>query len=475
MRKPWSPNLLSLISLGLILAVLPLIAVIVTTVAQVDRLARNSSADMLAVRQDTAASSELVERGTLMERSARQFQAVEDDSYRQLFAGHRDSALQVLRRLVNGKTDKALLEAAADVERSAETLNELLQAAAPAPAGEFDAAVTSFRQALLRVTQAQAAISRQLADSVPEKAQRLKRNLLIQALLVIPLSALLALVFFFVIRTPLRQISQSIRALGRGTLGKPVTVEGPRDLEDLGRRLEWLRRRLVELEAQKSQFLRNVSHELKTPLTNIREGSQLLLDGRAADDLGEIGEVARIVKDNSVRLQQMIETLLRYGADGDLEAGRQREPLQFDQIVAEIVERQATAASARSVSFRTSIEPARVTGNSKCLEVIVDNLVSNALKYTPEGGTIEVRLRAGPELTRLEVKDDGPGVSEGDRPHIFEWFYKGPPPPQAVIAGTGMGLAIAQEYAQQHGGQIELLPGPGGAHFRLTIPTGTDA
>lgn len=472
MKNPRSPTLLSLISLGLVLVVLPLIASIVMTVGQVDRLAKNSRADMLAVQEDTATSRALIERATLAERSARQFQALGDNSYRALFAEHRGEALDLLGRLVAGKTDADLLQAAADFRQSANRMSALVdEGTSRAGEEEFEVAVAGFRDAVMRVTQAQNVISREMAGSLPESARQLKRYLMMQAMLVISVSAGLALVFFFIIRSPLKQIGESIRAMGRGALRDPIVVEGPRDLEALGQRLEWLRRRLVELEAQKSQFLRNVSHELKTPLTNIREGTELLLDDHQAEHQGEIVQVARIVRDNSVRLQQMIEALLRYGADGDLKAGKRHQPLKFDHLVSEAIERQAITARARSVTLRQILDPAPLFGNAKCLQVIVDNLISNALKYTPPGGTVEVRLRAGANEVQLDVKDDGPGISEDDRAHIFEWFYKGPSPLDSVLAGTGMGLAIAQEYAEQHGGRIYLLSSSEGAHFRLTLRT----
>jgi two-component system sensor histidine kinase GlrK len=98
-------------------------------------------------------------------------------------------------------------------------------------------------------------------------------------------------------------------------------------------------------------------------------------------------------------------------------------------------------------------------------------LLSNALKYAPHGGLIEIRLMAEPQEVKLEIRDYGPGISERDREHIFEWFYTGPRPPGSIVAGTGMGLAIAQEYAEQHGGRIVLLPSTEGALFQLTLGT----
>jgi two-component system sensor histidine kinase GlrK len=272
-----------------------------------------------------------------------------------------------------------------------------------------------------------------------------------------------------VIARPLRQIGRRILSLGRSDLGEPITVKGARDLELLGQRLEWLRLRLLELEEQKAQFLRNVSHELKTPLTNIREGAELLSEDSANGVAGEYRQVARIVRDNSLRLQQMIEELLRYGSEGDITADQESQLLQFDQLVLAVMERHALTAKAHAVEMIPRLESVELEGNAKRLQVIVENLLSNALKYAPRGGYIMVELAAGPEDVKLDVRDNGPGIPESDRERIFEWFYTGARPPGSIVAGTGFGLAIAQQYAGQHDGQITLLPSSEGAHFQLTI------
>jgi two-component system sensor histidine kinase GlrK len=105
----------------------------------------------------------------------------------------------------------------------------------------------------------------------------------------------------------------------------------------------------------------------------------------------------------------------------------------------------------------------------------VDNLLSNAVRHSPCGGEIEVRLAVENGAAVLDILDQGPGVAAQDAPHLFDWFYTGRPPPNAVVAGTGIGLAIAQEYAQQHAGRIEHIPSARGAHFRLTLGRQLDA
>src|SRR5690606_16886088 len=118
----------------------------------------------------------------------------------------------------------------------------------------------------------------QEVENMRRQAAATQRRLSWQALAVIPAALVLAIFGTLLIARPVRQIDRAIRRLGRGQFDDPVYVHGPRDLEELGDRLDWLRLRLLDLDAQKVRFLRHVSHELKTPLTAIREGAQLLSD-----------------------------------------------------------------------------------------------------------------------------------------------------------------------------------------------------
>jgi len=457
--------------LGFLLVSLPLLASIVTAIAQVDRLARETRNDIMAVQKNAVASRGFLERATAMERSARQFHALRDASYLELYEEHRQAALELLSQLDRDASNPELLAAvgrAREAELNLELL--LLESIDGTPAEtELESVINAFREQALGVSREQNTISREMAHELPDKANRLQRALIIQAALAIPVSMAVAAIFFVAVAPSLRQIGHGIRALGRGELGEQIRVKGARDLEELGQRLEWLRNRLLELESQKAQFLRNVSHELKTPLTNIREGAELLLDDSRSGNGSDMSTIAQIVQANSVRLQKMIEALLRYGAEGDLTAVEPDQRVELHDLVAEVVERHAEAAASRRIQLQRDLQPAIVTGNSKRLQVIVDNLLSNALKYTPPGGWVAVSLTTGVASVDLDVCDSGPGVAERDRARIFDWFYSGPRPPDSIVAGSGMGLAIAQEYAEQHDGRIELVPGSVGAHFRLSL------
>ncbi len=465
------PTLLVLIGLGFLVVALPLVAAIVTAIVQVDSLSRDSHKALVSVQQNASISRALADRARELERAARQYQALADPAYKDLYYQHRGEVEAMLQRLMT-VNEHSELRASLDRARQSEArANEIFERIGHGRTDEnLEAAFSALRDDVLVIVQELNAKARDLSNAMPEKADTLQGLLMSQAALVIPLSLGLAVVFSLLVSRSVGQINSGIRLLGRGMLREPIQVKGTRDLEELGQRLDWLRVRLLELEAQNAEFLRNVSHELKTPLTNIREGTRLLLDdnGNSADPAERLA-ITRILESNSIRLQQLIEQLLRYGADSAFKPDPGYEVVHFDRIVAEAIDKMNVAQAARQTKLKSWLAPAMVRGNAKRLRVIVDNLLSNAIKYAPSGGEVDVVLDSSDGMVLLDVRDNGPGVSDQDAPHVFDWFYTGTQPADSVIGGTGMGLAIAQEYAQQHDGHIVLLPSAAGAHFRLTL------
>lgn len=468
MRRIQAPTLVWLIVMGFMVVALPLIGAIATAIVQVDTFATEGRVALVSVQQTASSSRALADRVTELERTARQYHALADDAYRDLYDEHRVEIQRLFDRLLLGTESAELQALIARAMQSEGAAHKVVVTVASGSASSTDLEIVfaRLRDDMVAIVQTHNSIARDLGNAMPQQATALQRLLVGQAGWVIPFSLCLALLFGILIARPLRQIDQGIRILGRGALNDPIRVSGTRDLEDLGRQLDGLRIRLLELEAQKAQFLRNVSHELKTPLTNIREGAELLRnDGNDTEQ----GTIARILQDNSVRLQKMIEQLLHYGADGDLDTQQPTVAVHLEELVAEVVEKHQPTLAARSVVMRCEISPAVIEGSAKRLRVIIDNLLSNAVRHTPVGGRIDIRLCNDKASTTLDVIDSGSGVSEEDAPHLFEWFYSGSRPADSVVAGAGMGLAIAQEYAEQNDGVIELLPTSNGAHFRLTL------
>src|SRR5262245_38259702 len=151
-------------------------------------------------------------------------------------------------------------------------------------------------------------------EALRATADQARRITTWQLLALAPVVIFLVVGFTILIARPIRQIESAIRTLGAGKFNTPVVVSGPQDLEYLGERLEWLRQKLLDLEEQKNRFLRQMSHELKTPLTAVREGSQLLAEEVVGQLTPQQREIADILLHNSIELQKQIEALLNYGA-----------------------------------------------------------------------------------------------------------------------------------------------------------------
>src|SRR5262249_9294925 len=166
---------------------------------------------------------------------------------------------------------------------------------------------------------------------------------------------------------------------------------GPREPRFSGRRLEWLRSRLHELEEQQTRFLRHVSHELKTPLTAVREGVELLRDGIGGELGMEQQEIVRIVRENTLSLQKLIEDLLSYHQTRSMEP-QTLGPVALVDVIRRVVREHKLAAFARMVTFEAKLKPATIVGDAEKIRAIVDNLVSNAIKYSPRAGVIAVDL-----------------------------------------------------------------------------------
>jgi two-component system, NtrC family, sensor histidine kinase GlrK len=246
----------------------------------------------------------------------------------------------------------------------------------------------------------------------------------------------------------------------------------------LGRRLDWLRRRLDEFETQKNRFLRHVSHELKTPLTALREGAELLNDQVAGPLAPPQRQVVSIMRDNSVKLQRLIEELLDYQRALHAAASLEVRPVSLESLVHEAAHPHELAAQGKGLRLLVDAQSATVEADPEKLRSIVDNLISNAVKFTPPGGTISVRARAQAGEAVIEVMDTGPGVPAEERESICNLFFRGRTKADSGpggVKGSGLGLAIARELAERMGGSLDLESRPGRTAFTVALPLAAEA
>jgi two-component system sensor histidine kinase GlrK len=182
-------------------------------------------------------------------------------------------------------------------------------------------------------------------------------------------------------------------------------------------------------------------------------------------------QVVSIMRDNSVKLQRLIEELLDYQRALHAAASLEVRPVHLDELVLEAAHPHELAAQAKGLKLTVDAQSAMLEADPEKLRSIVDNLVSNAVKFTPPGGQVSIRARALAGEAVIEVMDTGPGVAPEEQESIFNLFSRGRTKAErGTVKSSGLGLAIARELVEAHGGQIAVVPGGGGGHFRVTLP-----
>jgi two-component system sensor histidine kinase GlrK len=307
-------------------------------------------------------------------------------------------------------------------------------------------------------------------ESIQREALETRGWLTVQAVILVGTAVLLAGIFTALITRPLLQVNRAINQLGSGSYATPVAIHGPKDLVRLGASLDWLRDRLHKLEQQRTLFLRHVSHELKTPLAAISESSSLLSDGAVGTLSVDQLEILRIQGSNCQRLQRLIEDLLRYNADSFSVLNVMPQPVRLDRVIDEVVNAHELALKSRQLAVVREVDRITVQGDAEQLRVVIDNLMTNAMRFSPGAGTITLKLHENEDFVIFEILDQGPGILPEETGKIFEAFYQGAAPDKEHYKGTGLGLAIAEEYARANGGAIEALVSDNGGHFRLLLP-----
>lgn len=233
------------------------------------------------------------------------------------------------------------------------------------------------------------------------------------------------------------------------------------DLTEL-RRLENVRRELVA----------NVSHELKTPLTVIKGYAETLRLGAVNDPEHNVQFIQRI-EEQADRLHELIQDLLQIAR---LEAGSETFelcPVPLDELIAECARQFADVAAGKGVTLSTESLLADVAAfaDEEGVRTILNNLIDNALKFTPAGGRVTIRCRAEAQIVTIEVEDTGIGIAEADQSRVFERFYRVDKARSRELGGTGLGLSIVKHFAQAFGGAVSVVSSPGnGSRFRVELP-----
>ncbi len=462
----------TLILIGFGFVALPLIFALIYSAYHVDRLTDRSQSTVYRAVKATQNTRILLEQLTEMERTVRQYRVLNDKTLLQSYADKHQTfqrTLDILSASLDDPIINLQLKSLSDGEN-----NQFNAINFDEPnSTKTDAAIDEFAP-LAELAQKISADSSRIinveVDDMRQASEHTLKTILWLSFAMIPATIIFSGVFTVLLNRPIKQIDHAIRLLGDGEFSSPVSVMGPHNLEYLGQRLNWLRGRLQDVENQKIKFIRHVSHELKTPLTALREGTELLADEVVGGLKEDQREIVQILRQNSIRLQKLIEDLLNFNTAASQPMLSVVNPVHLDDVIGRVAADHKLPLVAKNIRLDTNLAPCVVEGDDEKLRVIVDNLLSNAIKYSPPGGKITIALRKDNSLAVMDVYDSGPGIPREESKKIFDTFYQGNPPDEGHIKGSGLGLSIAREHVLAHHGIIVSLFDSLGAHLQVVLP-----
>jgi signal transduction histidine kinase len=288
------------------------------------------------------------------------------------------------------------------------------------------------------------------------------RDLLVAGIAGVAAASVLSVLLARSIARPLRRVADASRALAAGEHHEPLPAEGPTEVASLARAFDDMAAQLAASREAERSFLLSVSHELKTPLTAIRGYSEGLADGAFTPE-----EAAATIGAESQRLERLVRDILDLARMNRREFSVRREPVDLGDVAHEVVRRHEAAARDFDLSLTHEGDEAWVEADADRVLQVASNLVENALRETPAGGSVTVRAEPG----RLVVSDTGPGLEPEDVPRAFERFYLYDRAGRDRRVGSGLGLAIVEQLTRAMGGEVSVRSAPGaGATFVVSLP-----
>jgi signal transduction histidine kinase len=271
------------------------------------------------------------------------------------------------------------------------------------------------------------------------------------------------------VREPLaRAIEVSDRIAG-GDLSARMGASGPDALSHLGAAMDGMAVRLQQEDHDRRRFLADVAHEIATPVGTIVGYAEAIADGTAAHG-AERERAGRAIADAGERVARLLGAL-RELTTLDLYGEVHAVPVELAGLVDDVVERQRPAAADRQVELTADVPQANLVSDRRLLETILENLLTNAVRYTPPGGRVQVGARAAGDAVEVWVSDTGPGLDADQQRLVFDDLYRTDEARQVSTGGAGLGLSIARRAAHALAGSISLESSPGeGSTFTVRVP-----
>ncbi|MFE7312380.1 sensor histidine kinase [Streptomyces sp. NPDC057555] len=267
---------------------------------------------------------------------------------------------------------------------------------------------------------------------------------------------------------PLRALTAAVQRLAEGDASAQVRVTGGDEIGRLSVAFNAMAGRRAELERLRKAMVSDVAHELRTPLSNIRGWLEAAEDGVVDND----GALLASVLEEALLLQHIIDDLRDLAAADAGELRLSKVPMQVADVLVQTANAHRADADASGVTLTVTADDAsRIDADPVRLRQMTGNLVSNAIRHTPRGGTVTLRSRAADGTVRIDVADTGVGIAPDELPHVFDRFWRAEKSRSRQTGGSGLGLSIVRKLAETHGGTVTARSTPGaGSVFRLTLP-----
>ncbi len=474
-------SLKSLIALGFVIAVIPLFLAVMYAafgMRETSALGRTINSEVF---EQTKAIRLVLQKTADIERKARLFVLLSDPAVRQpyeqqSYESTRASFKQALSALLKLHLDNKIALLVNELSEKENLIYQ--QIISSASENKLKLPVDEAFQGL---RESSSSLSRQFESYVDHEfnelrsqSESLEQGLLIKGGILLAISFIFLVIVLAVLSRSMRQLDACIRRLGSGELEQPINITGPSDLRYLGSRLEWLRTHLMELEISKQQFMHNVAREIDLPLESIREGAELLANEPDDQANSVRHDIAQLLCSNVDKLKTVSEELLRYSRINSTAETKRKESVNMESLLESVIGDFQIRLQNKSISLKKLVRPVEISGRHDQLRSIIEQLLSNAVKYSPTGGEIRIMLRNSGTQLELEVEDEGPGIDPNDRSRVFEPFFRGKTAQcEDDVEGPGLGLAIVKEYVINHQGKVDIIDSrqdQHGARIRVQIP-----
>ena len=454
--------------LGFTLVALPLVLALLYSANQVNELSKRGASSIFTVAELISTNQKISNTLKNMERYASQYLVLRDNELiakyiveqkillatnEQLYK-HDDNEIQKLVQLFS----ENILQVHHSIIKSTPTVYNT----------NLSTEITTLedlQKQFKRLTTINEALNKRSGDFINLQAKEIKSatekvsHTLLKSLLIIPFSLLIAGIFIVLITNPLKKLIIKIQQLQQGDftqdnpiLEKPLT--GFIEIKEINDALNNMKSRLHALELQKSSFIRHISHELKTPLAAIREGTELIYDNSVGTLNKDQQEIIKIIRTSTTRLQRLIEELLDFNIVLDSTSLQDKESVNLADLIEQAITERTLDIKRKRINIDRYYSNIVIESNTKQLAVIIDNLLSNAINYSPVDGTIKIFVQCRQHQLEFSISDQGDGIKEEQKDKIFDAFYQGTAPKNYNIKSSGLGLTIVKELLMRLNGNI---------------------